>query len=79
MVKTLYLQISGRPLPLLHAGDAVLLLADAVLQSPPAGAEVFVLADDLLLLGLSAPAGVQVIDHADWVDLVRQVDRCVSW
>ncbi len=79
MVKTLYLQISGRPLPPLQAGDVVLLLADALLQSPPSDAEVFVLADDLCLLGLPAPAGVRVIDHRAWVDLVAQLDRCVSW
>ncbi len=78
MVKTLYMQVSARPLPRLQEGDRVLLMGDRLI-SPPAGVPLLVLADDLRLTGLSAPPGARVIDHDDWVALLHEVDRCVSW
>jgi len=73
-------------LQLLAAGDAVLLLEDAVYAAQtalplPAGVALYVLAADLAARGISASIRPNscFVDYAGFVDLSLAHDKVINW
>lgn len=78
-------------LRLLGAGDALLLTGDAVyalqpgtanlqaLQLTPDDVALYALDEDLAARTLQAPARVQALDYAQFVELCTRYDKVNSW
>lgn len=76
-------------LPLLAAGDRLLLIEAAVilvtdqsfLEQLPTEIELLALADDLTARGLGEclPPGIKAITDAQWVEATLEAERVCSW
>lgn len=57
-------------------GDAVLWIEDKRLQNK---SNIFILEHDLALLVIPTPSYIQVINYAEFADLVLRYTRCISF